>query len=200
MPRHADSPISPSTGLAAASSTAALAAQAIADANAVPSATATEVKSVEPVKKAYKPEPITAERMKDAEQTILSRVVNCDSGTEVDHLLDPTYWTHVAATMRPRTQVRCYGNDETWRADVEVIECGRLFARVKLLHYYDLTDGVSNAVDSAVADEPYYPKWLGAQHQWGVVRRSDQAAMEDGIGTRDQAQTKARQMSITHSK
>jgi hypothetical protein len=191
-----------STGLGERTSTAALqekaaAAEKVANPPPVVEAGAAPA---EPPPKPYKPEPITAERMKDAEQTILSRVVNCDSGTEVDHLSDPSYWTHVAATMRPRTQIRAYGYDETWRADLEVVECGRLFARVKLLHYYDLTEGVSKAVDTAIADSPYYAKYLGAQDQWGVVRRSDQAKMEADIGTRDQAQLKARQMSITHTR
>ena len=191
-----------STGLGERTSTAALAEKAAAAAQAEnPTPAASNfTPAAEAPPKPYKPEPITAERMKDAEQTILSRVVNCDSGTEVDHLSDPTYWTHVAATMRPRTQIRAYGYDETWRADLEVVECGRLFARVKLLHYYDLTEGVSKTIDSAVADEPYYAKYVGAQNQWAVVRRSDQQPMEMDIGTRDQAQIKARQMSMTHTR
>lgn len=180
----------PSTGLADRSSTAALAAQA-----EQPATTATEIQAEKPPKP-YKPEPITAERIKDAENVILHKVVNCDVGTEVDHLLDPTYWTHTAAMLQRRAHIEAYGHDGTWMAHLLVVGCDRLWARVKLLGYYDLTDGVSAPVDESIS-EPYYAKWLGDQDLWGVVRRSDQRKMEGDIATRDQAQTKAKQMAIS---
>jgi hypothetical protein len=185
---------SASSGTQPRSSTAALAEKAKADAPAGIVAPP-ELQAVKP----FKPEPVTPDRMKDAEASRQTKVINCDQGTTVDHLMDPIYWSHIASVLRPRTRIEAWAHDETWMAELIVLDCGRLYARVKLLHFHNLTEGISAKVDENV-DSPYFAKWMGDQGQWGVVRREDMALMIDGIQGRDAAMIQANQMSRSHTK
>lgn len=120
-------------------------------------------------------------------------IVNAEAGTTVSDVLDPQYWAHCSAQMKPydRCEVRLETGE--WMLELIVLQCDRNWAKVHLLEKYDLT-----AVESlAPAPQKHIVKWRGPQHKHCVVRISDNEVLSTGHETGEAAQAWLKQYETT---
>ena len=106
-----------------------------------------------------------------------------EAGVDFAAVLQPAYWTHVAAKLRPGDMIEVRAEDGTWFAILYVVSAQRLSAKVVPLPGYPLE------LDAGEADEiaAFGVKWNGPQHRWAVVRVADKRAMQTGFQSREDA-------------
>lgn len=115
---------------------------------------------------------ILAPQFKEAE---FSRRVWCaapERGLGVDDLLQPSYWAHVAKTVRPGDRIEAVAHDGSWFAEFYVISAGANEVRVVSLRVASLT------AQSVTVE--YEVKFRG-RAKWSVLRMTDKAVMVDGL-------------------
>lgn len=106
-------------------------------------------------------------------------------GIAPEALLDPAFWAHDAKKLRPFDEIRIRAEDGTWIADLEVLDCSRTWAKVKILRIYQLTSpdvALTQASEQEVKDfvAKHQVTWRG-QHKWSIVRKSDKAVLMQGL-------------------
>lgn len=113
-------------------------------------------------------------------------VADPESKTPFDAVLEPQFWAHVSAKLRPYDEVIVRAEDGSYYARLLVQDAGRLFAKVAVLEKYDLAAvevGGADAIPSG-----YEIKHAGPHAKWRVVRLSDRAPVKDKFETKGQAQ------------
>jgi hypothetical protein len=91
-------------------------------------------------------------------------------GTTLEDVLDPLYWSHVAARLRPTDRIEVHAEDGRQHATLvplRVIE----FERLK-----QESDRAGFAV-----------QWKGPHHRWCVVRLADNQIVKGECGAKDEA-------------
>lgn len=123
-------------------------------------------------------------RMSLAEQWRQDWVANAEAGTTVDDVMDPQYWSHMAAQMQPYDHVEVRLETGEWVLELLVVSVGRNFAQVMLKHRYDLVE----ASKSETPGSKHEVINLGPQRKWAVKRVSDSAVLQEGLAKRNDAQ------------
>lgn len=104
------------------------------------------------------------------------------AGTTLDDMMDPAYWVHVAAKLKPWDRIEVRAEDGTWYAELVVRMATRTAAVVAQVHYVQL--GAPATV--AKADDIYEVEFKPAQ-RWRVRRLSDGIVMSSDHATREEA-------------
>jgi hypothetical protein len=55
------------------------------------------------------------------------------SDLSFDEILKPSFWAHVGDMLRPRDVIEVWPKDNTWMAELRVVDCGHLYAKVALV-------------------------------------------------------------------
>lgn len=113
-------------------------------------------------------------------------VADPESKTPFDAVLEPQYWAHVSAKMRPYDEVIVRAEDGSYYARLLVQDAGRLFAKVAVIEKYDLTAVEVGGLDAVPSGHEI--KFAGPHAKWRVVRLSDRAPLKDKFETKGQAQ------------
>ena len=104
-------------------------------------------------------------------------------GTPFDALLDPSYWTHVSRKLRPTDRVEVFAEDGSYFAEFYVISAGDQSAKVALMRKIDLGEVVED-----IAGIPgFKAMWRGPHHKHAVIRTKDNAPVQTGFDTREEA-------------
>lgn len=128
---------------------------------------------------------LNPQRMALAEQWRQDWVVNAEQGTTVQDVLDPQYWSHMAARMQPYDRVEVRLETGEWVMEVLVLSVGRNYAQVFLMVKYDL-QGVGEDTPVAIKHKV---EWKGPQHKWVVTRLADSQAIQSGLESKEAANT-----------
>lgn len=109
--------------------------------------------------------------------------VTPEHGTPVEALLEPQFWAHVSAKMKPRDRIEVDAEDGSYFVELRVEDAGRLFAKVVVLRRVDLqpTEQVEQPSD-------YKIMWAGPHAKWRIVRSKDKGLVKDGLETRTAAE------------
>lgn len=107
--------------------------------------------------------------------------------TKFEELLKPDYWAHVAQKFRPHTVITVIPEDGSYWAELLVVSCDRLWARVAVLRHYDLTEVETSPEASASGVDAFEIQWKGPTKKHCVVRKSDNAIVNEGIQTKADA-------------
>lgn len=110
-------------------------------------------------------------------------IVTAEIGTELSDLLDPGYWAHVSARMKPYDQIQVRVDDGCWLVNLLVLDCSRNWARVHVLSEHKLT---TTDVSQSQADG-YSVDWKGPRLKFCVIRKSDNEAVRDGFADKEEA-------------
>lgn len=104
-----------------------------------------------------------------------------EHGTPFDATLDPAYWAHVAASLKPLDEIVVHAEDGSYYGRLLVRDAGRLYAKVAPLEYHDL-DPVEVTQGGPPPAAGYEVKWRGPQLKWCVLRGKDvlREGMEKG--------------------
>jgi hypothetical protein len=124
-------------------------------------------------------------RMQMAEYWRNEWVVNAELGTTVEDVMDPQYWAHMAAMLKPYDRIEVRVDDGSWLLELIVTGCDRSWAKVHLLQRYELTTADVAQTQSA----KYEVAWKGPQHKWVVIRLSDQMMIKSELGSKNIAYT-----------
>ena len=108
-------------------------------------------------------------RFQAAEYARQDWVVNVEDGTTINDVLDPAYWAHVSAQMKPYDRIEARLESGEWLLELLVLSADRNWARVHVLQKYDLVATEQVAPPA----QKYIVKWRGPQHKHSVVRISD---------------------------
>ncbi len=119
---------------------------------------------------------LTASRLQFAEHARTEWFVVPEHGTEFEALLDPAYWTHVAALLKPCSEIIVHAEDGSYYGRLLVRDAGRLYAKVAKLQYIEL-DPVE--VQEGAMPPGYAVKFRGPIQKWSVVRGTD--VLKDGL-------------------
>ncbi len=145
---------------------------------------ATPTKSESPVKAiATIPAPVrkvqelSATRMKECEFERTNYVITAHENTDPEDLLDPAYWSTVAAKLKPWDKIEARADDGSWYAEFIVLDCSRNWARVYPLCTHHLT---STDVSQTQAQEGYEIAYKGPMRKWTVIRKKDSEVIHEG--------------------
>ena len=134
----------------------------------------------EPVQR--KVEQLNPIRMKEGQYERTVWVITAHENTDPADLIDPAYWSHVAAKLRPWDRIEARANDGTWYAELLVMEAGRNWARAVLLNSASLTTS-DVAISQANGLSPYEVAYRGPHDKWSVIRKIDREVIHDGEQT-----------------
>lgn len=109
-------------------------------------------------------------------------------GQSLDDVLDPAYWQHVTAQLRPGHEIKIASEDRTIWAHLFVRDVAKMEATVAVLHSVTLGEDVDQGEDSDT-----FVKWRSPQSKYGVFRKSDQECLQDKFETKEAALTWAAQ-------
>lgn len=124
----------------------------------------------------------TALRLAEHVRMVHSVVVpDCVTKREV---LEPSYWAHVAARLRPGSRIEVAAEDGSWLMELYVVASCKVWAKVHVLHDYDLT---STALSPSPPSDDFYVKWGGANAKFRVHRLRDKTVVKDGFETAEAA-------------
>lgn len=141
-----------------------------------------------PAAQQKKLEAIDSSRFSEASFKRAEYLVTAPAGMEPGDLLDPMVWAHVAAQLQPWCRIEARANDGTWFAELLVLEASRNWARVHILHAYNLTTSdVSQSLAAAGQLMPYEILHRGPHSQWSVIRKLDRSVMHEGEATQQGA-------------
>ena len=135
-----------------------------------------------PVKEERKVEQINPVRMEEAQFTQTIYFAKAHANTRPTDLLEPAYWAHVAAKLKPWSEIKVVADDGSWWAHYIVLEAGRTWARVHMLMTTSLTSADVSA-SQAAAMAPYEVCYRGEHMKWSVVRKADHEVVHEGEGT-----------------
>ncbi len=110
-------------------------------------------------------------------------VATAPFGVTREQLKEQTFWSHVAAQMRPRDELKVFAEDGTYFAHYLVLSCDRTWAVVHELAFVPI--GEVSLSEQALDD--YEVKFRGPK-KWSVVRKSDNKVLQEGLHSQAQGE------------
>lgn len=123
-------------------------------------------------------------RMKLAEYERQDWVVNAEFGTNIQDVLDPAYWAHVASRFKPYDHIEVRSEDGSWIAKFLVLGCDRTWAKIHLLSEHKLT---TTDISLSQAIKKHDAQWRGPEHKWSVIRLSDKEVIKVKFDSKEEA-------------
>lgn len=109
-------------------------------------------------------------------------------GTAFEELLKPEYWAHVAHKLRPQTIIKVTPEDGSYWAELLVLSCDRLWAKVFVMRNYDLQAVAADPASIATLADGFEVQWKGPTKKHVVIRKSDSTILQEGIQQKADAQ------------
>lgn len=114
--------------------------------------------------------------------------VTAERGTELIDIIEPDFWKHVAAKLRPYDTIHVLAEDGSWYARLLVVSADRLWAKVYKLEFHDLTSASKNRPQTQ--EEEYDVTWT-AFGKFAVQKKGNEGLppLKDGFQTKLEAFT-----------
>ncbi len=129
-----------------------------------------------------------ANRFNLREYRVQDWFVTPEIGTNVEDMLNPEYWAHVAGRMKPLDNIEVYAEDGSFFARLIVLSCNRVQANVQLLFAHKLGGDEAVDVTKSVDDSNSLEYgWGGPVGKHRVVRKSDKQIIKDGFTSKQEA-------------
>jgi|GEM_PF-2996301 len=111
-------------------------------------------------------------------------------GVTREMLLDPRFWTHIGAKLRPWDHVEAYSDDGTFYAEYLVLACDRLWAKLVETKWVALsTQDVSLTQAAMMAQLDFTIQHEGPYLLWTVKRKVDAQRIAEKHQTEELAHT-----------
>lgn len=108
-----------------------------------------------------------------------------ESGTTLEMMGDPAYWTHVASKLRKGDRIEVTAADGTWFAEFYIKSANKVEAHVALMRKVELSKSTAKA---ETEDEPEYIVKHYGGGKWRVMRTEDKAILESDLPSKEKAQ------------
>ncbi len=101
--------------------------------------------------------------------------------TPFERLLEPDYWAHVAAQLRPMDQIEIYPEDMSYFAKLIVTDIGTGAVRVvPVVNPISLHAKDTQSLKKTLSDD-FDVKWVSPTLKYGVIRKSDNERLKHGF-------------------
>lgn len=125
---------------------------------------------------------ITDGRVKEHEFVRRYWVATAEQGTEVEDLLDPAYWAHIAPKFTQYDRIEARVDDERWFAEFLVLGVGKAWVKLFLLNKWDIT-----SKDAIAPNEDFTIQHKGPHLKWCVIRKLDSERIHEQAKTYEEA-------------
>lgn len=119
-----------------------------------------------------------------AEHTRLIYTLNTFDKCSEEELMEPDFYAEIAAKLKPFYKIEIRGLDNSFYAEVLVIQADKEAVKVKLEKYYDFS--VGDEKKDETKESGYIVSHKGA-NKWCVIRNSDSKAIIKGLDTEQDA-------------
>lgn len=124
------------------------------------------------------------QRMQLAEQWRQDWVVLAEPGTRIEDITEPAYWAHMAGRLQQFDRIEVRAETGEWLVELIVVSAGRNWAQLHIAHKFDLNERTKAAPRAAA----HTVEWKGPQRKFSVIRTSDGAVLQEGFGSKPEAQ------------
>ena len=125
---------------------------------------------------------LTADRIKLAEYARQVHRVTTPEGITYPEILASEFWAHVSGTFTKGDLIEVFAEDSSWYAQLLVLDCSRLHAKVASLVYQSLAVKAKRAEDTAFSVE-----FKGPNRKWSVIRKKDKEIVKENFESKDDA-------------
>ena len=115
-------------------------------------------------------------RLQRAEHYCVAYAVELPNGHTIDDALDPAYWAHKGHELKPQDTIRLIPEDGSYYALAIVLQSGRGFAKLKMLHHVPYDEDVEEATSDDII-----VKWGSPHLKFVVIRKADNERLKTGF-------------------
>jgi len=127
-------------------------------------------------------------RFKDAAYERNVWQASIENGVAFDEVVKPEFWAHVAARLKPNDHIEVVAENGEYFGELLVIESGRLWAKVAVLRFVELSAAEVPAALLASAASGYKVEYKGPTLKHVVIRLSDNEIVHEGIARKADAE------------
>jgi len=113
-----------------------------------------------------------------------------DNGITFEDVQKPDFWAHVGRMLKPNDRIEVVAEDFSWFAELIVLAADRLWAKVGVLRYVELT-GKSDGAEAPSPD--YEVAYKGPTKKHCVIRKADNQIVQEGIALKTDAEAWVRE-------
>lgn len=128
--------------------------------------------------------------LKLAEYEFSYWVAAVDVGVTPAEMLEPSFWSHVSSKLKPWDHVEVRQDDGSYWAELLVLACDRMWAKMHLLREAKLS---TPDVSLSQADARLRVEWKGPRLKHCVIRVKDGEIMTSEIQSRADAEAWVRE-------
>jgi len=118
-------------------------------------------------------------RMKSGDFVRTLWVVTAEQGTTKEDIMNPSYWSHVAAQFRPYDRIEVRVDDGVYFAELLILACDRTWAKVKELSFHSLTNSDVSMTQAEEEMAEFEVLWKGPVNKFSVIRKSDSTVIKN---------------------
>ena len=110
--------------------------------------------------------------------------VDVPFGHQMEHILQPEYWMHVARYLNSGDEVIAVAEDNSYRAHLFVTTKTTTAVKMAVVNFTELSKEFEVPAD---ADTSYVIEWSGNYHKWRVRRKVDNFIIASQFKFREEA-------------
>lgn len=107
-----------------------------------------------------------------------------EASTQFKDVLESSYWAHVAKGFALHDKIEVIPEGSAWYAQLLVVGCSKLHAKVQTLYFVKLTQESKEKKD----ESKFSVEFKGPQRKWSVIRASDKSYAKEGFDNKEDAQ------------
>jgi len=109
-----------------------------------------------------------------------------EAGTKLKDIMRPEFLANVSARLRPYDRIRARIDTGEWYAELLVITCGRVWAKVVPIFTVDLTSKEIEKIESEAYDQ-FFVQYRGPHLRWSVIRQADKEPIKEHLSSKEEA-------------
>ena len=110
-----------------------------------------------------------------------------EQNTTLDDVLKPEFLANVANRLHPYDRIRVRIDTGEWYAELLVVQCGRVWAKIVPLFTIDLVEKMDEEVEGEAFDQ-FIIQFRGPHLKFCVVRKIDKEPIKDKLDSKVEAQ------------
>lgn len=126
-------------------------------------------------------------RFSQGEYANANYTITVEAGTMLDDVLKPEFLANVAAKLRPYDRIHVRTDTGEWYAELLVLSCGRVWAKLVPIFHLDLTTQDVEITQGDALDQ-YQVAFRGPHLKFCVIRKSDNEPIKEQLQTKSEAQ------------